>query len=70
MAQRLPNECEETPFTFQKFATRFRKQHYYTLSQTANATQIPIYFEMPLDIAIIKKGEEIVTIRMGGNKKQ
>jgi len=25
---------------------------------------------MPLDIAIIKKGEEIVTIRMGGNKKQ
>jgi hypothetical protein len=35
-----------------------------------NADQTPVYFEMPLDTTVNKRGEKNITIISGGNEKQ
>ena len=39
------------------------------MSQIENANQTLVYFEMPLDTTVNKKGNKWVTLRTGGNKK-
>jgi hypothetical protein len=39
-------------------------------SQICNADQTLVYYEMPLDTMVHKKGDKNVTVRTGGNEKQ
>jgi hypothetical protein len=70
VSQRLLNAYEEKILCFQKYNINLWQQHSYTVSQTHNAEQIPVYFEMPLDTTVHKKGDKNVTVRTGGNEKQ
>jgi hypothetical protein len=55
---------------FLKYIINLRQQHSYTVSQIGSADQTPVYFEIPLDKTVHKKGDKNVTVRTGGNEKQ
>jgi hypothetical protein len=55
---------------FLKYIINLRRQHSYIVSQIGNADQTPVYFKMPLDTTVHKKGDKNVTVRTGGNEKQ
>jgi hypothetical protein len=69
VSQRLPDAYEEKILCFQKYITNLQWQHSYSVSQIGNADQTPVYFEMPLDTTMHKKGDKNVTVRTGGNEK-
>jgi hypothetical protein len=70
VSQRLPDAYEEKILCFRKYVIILRRQHSNTASQIGNADQTPVYFEMPLDTTVRKKGDKNVTVRTGGNEKQ
>jgi hypothetical protein len=55
-------------YCLQKYIFNLRRQHSYIVSQTDNADQTPVYFEMPLDTTVHKKGDKNVTIRIVATK--
>jgi hypothetical protein len=67
VSQRLLDAYEEKILCFQKYIINLRWQHSYTVSQNGNADQTPVYFEMPLDTMVHKKGDKNVTVRTGVN---
>jgi hypothetical protein len=70
VSQRLPNAYEEKILCFQKYFISLWWQQSYIVSQIGNADQTPVYFEMPLDTMVHKKGDKNVTVKTGGNEKQ
>jgi hypothetical protein len=70
VSQWLPDAYEEKILCFQKYIINLRRQHSYIVSQIGNADQTPVYFEMPLNTTVHKKGDKNVTVRNGGNAKQ
>lgn len=70
VCQKLPSAYEDKLVQFQRYVIRMRHQNNYLMSQIGNADQTPVYFEMPYDTTVHKKGEKQVTIRTGGNEKQ
>jgi hypothetical protein len=70
VSQRLPDAYEEKILYFQKYIINLQWQHSYIVSQIGNADHTPVYFEMPLDTMVHKKGDKNVTVRTGGNEKQ
>jgi hypothetical protein len=70
VSQQLPDAYEKKVLCFQKYIINLWRQHSYTVSQIGNADQTPVYFEMPLNTMVHKKGDKSVTARTGDNKKQ
>jgi hypothetical protein len=70
VSQWLPDAYEGKILCFQKYITNQRRQHSYIVSQIGNADQTPVYFEMPLDTTVHKKGDKNATIRTGRKEKQ
>ena len=70
IGQRLPGDYEEKVVNFHSYVINLRRGHSYLLSQIGNAAQTPVYFEMPLDNTVNRKGESSVMIRTGGIEKQ
>lgn len=69
MCQRLPDAYEEKLLNFQRYVIGLRKERNYLLSQLGNADQTPVYFEMPMDTTLEKKGAKSVSVLTGGNTK-
>lgn len=69
MCQRLPNAYEDKLLSYQRYVIGLRKEHNYLLSQVGNADQTPVYFEMPMDTTLQKKGSKSVSVLTGGNTK-
>jgi hypothetical protein len=71
VSQRLPDAYEEKISCFQKYIINLLWwQHSYIVSQIGNGDQTLVYFEMPLDTMVHKKGDKNVTMRTGGSEKQ
>jgi hypothetical protein len=70
VSQRLPDAYEEKILCFLKYIISLWRQHSCIVSQIGNSDQTPVYFEMPLNTAVHKKGDKNVTVRTGGNEKQ
>jgi hypothetical protein len=70
VSQWLPDAYEEKISCFQKYFINLWRQHSCTVSQTGNADQTLVYFEMSLNTTVHMKGDKNVTVRTGGNEKQ
>jgi hypothetical protein len=55
-------------YCLQKYIINLRRQVSYIVSQTGNADQTPVYFEMPLNTTVHKKGDKNVTVRTVATK--
>jgi hypothetical protein len=66
----MPKDFDDKIIAFHKFVIGLRKNNSYLLSQTGNADQTPLYFDMPTNTTIEGKGEKFVIIRTGGCGKQ
>jgi hypothetical protein len=66
----MPKDFDDKIIAFHKFVIGMRKNNSYLLSQTGNADQTPLYFDMPTKTTIEGKGENIVIIRTSGCEKQ
>jgi hypothetical protein len=66
VSQRLLDAYEEKILCFLKYIINLCWQHSYTVSQTRNADQTPMYFEIPLHTTVHKKGDKNVRVRTGG----
>jgi hypothetical protein len=63
VSQQLPDAYEEKILCFQKYIINLWQQHSYIVLQIGNADQTLVYFEMPLDTTVHKKGNKNVTVR-------
>jgi hypothetical protein len=70
ISQWLLDVYEEKILNFHLHVINLQQWHSYILSQTENADQMPVYFEMPLDTTVNKKGEKSVVMRTGGSENQ
>jgi hypothetical protein len=68
LAQRLPGEYSQKLFEFERHVIKLRKQHSYMLGHIGNADQMPVYFDMPLNVTINEKGAK--TVLIGGTGKE
>jgi hypothetical protein len=57
VSQRLPDAYEEKILCFQKYIINLWWHHSYTVSQIGNTDQTLVYFEMPLNTTVHKKGD-------------
>lgn len=55
ICQKLPEEFEDKPVSFQRYAIRLRQEN-YTLGQMGNADETPIWFDMPSSSTIAERG--------------
>lgn len=69
VAQKLPQDYEEKLCSFQRYVINLRKKYDFLLGQIGNADETPIFFDMPSNHTITKKGDRQVTIRTTGNEK-
>ena len=69
LAQKLPRDFEEKLLSFQRHIISLRKKYNYALHVICNADQTPVYFDMPTNVTVNKKGEKSVLIRTTGNEK-
>lgn len=69
ISQKLPEDYEEKLYNFQSFVIKMRMRNRYSLSQTVNADQTPLTFDLPVDTTVNPKGASTVSIKTTGNKK-
>lgn len=69
LAQRLPRDFEEKLLSFQRHIITLRKKHNYELKDIANADQTPVFFDMPSNLTVNKKGEKSIIIKTTGNER-
>lgn len=69
LAQRLPAFYDEKLIKFQRYVISLRKKYSYLLGQMGNADQTPVYFDMPSNTTVNKKGAKSVLIKSTGNEK-
>jgi hypothetical protein len=69
-SQKVPEEYEEKLISFQLSVIPLRKTHSHRLSQTGNADQTLIWFDMPESITMKHAGERSVQVRMTSANKQ
>ena len=69
IAQKLPAELDEKILNFQKFIINNRKLVDYPLCRMGNMDETPMYFDMPSNTTLHRKGDKTVLIRTTGHEK-
>jgi hypothetical protein len=69
LCQKLPSDFEEKLLAFQKHVIGLRKANNYLLSQTGNADETPVYFDMPSNYTVDDKGVKSILIKTSDNEK-
>lgn len=70
ICQKLPADFDQKLVSFQRYIMQLRKKNQYSLGQIGNADETPIYFDMPVNYTVAKKGSKQVSIKTAGYEKQ
>lgn len=70
LCQRLPRDYTDKLISFQRYVIDIRREKSYDLSQIGNADQTPVFFDMPRNSSVEKRGSSSVVIRTSGAEKQ
>lgn len=66
LAQKLPGDFNEKLLVYQRHVISLRKKHNYSLGNMGNADQTPVYFDIPSNLTVNKKG---VLLKPAGYEK-
>lgn len=69
IAQRLPEEFEESIVNFQRMLIRMRQKNGYEINQVGNMDETPMNFDMPPTRTMNSSGDKTVLIKTTGNEK-
>lgn len=69
VAQQLPADLIEFQQSFLSYVLYMRMQHNYPLKYIGNMDETPMWFDLPSNTTINKKGEKTVSIRTTGHER-
>uniref|UniRef100_A0A8C4T4I5 DDE-1 domain-containing protein n=1 Tax=Erpetoichthys calabaricus TaxID=27687 RepID=A0A8C4T4I5_ERPCA len=69
LAQKLPGDFSENLLNFQRHIITLCKKHNYNLGNIGNADQTPVYFDMPSNFTVNKKGAKYSLIEVNWLRK-
>lgn len=69
VAQQLPSDLIEFQQSFLSYMLYMRMQHNYPLKYIGNMDETPMWFDLPSNTTINKKGEKTVSIRTTGHER-
>lgn len=70
MAQKLPADLEHKILNFQRYVIRARQRHDYPLALIGNMDETPVYFDLPGNRTVNKRGDKTVFVRTTGHERQ
>jgi len=66
ICQKLPKDFEEKLLNYQRYITNLRKTGNFLMGQMADADETAIYFDMPPNYTLDKKGVKEVLLKTTG----
>jgi hypothetical protein len=69
VAQQLPSDLIEVQQSFLSYVLYMRMQHNYPLKYIGNMDETPMWFDLPSNTTVNKKGEKTISIRTTGHER-